>query len=532
APAPAPAPAAAPPLAQFAATGSSSRTVNLSWAPAAAETTYTVERKPAGGSYGAIANVDGRSGQFIDDGLAKSTQYSYRVVASGGSTVAEASVATTDEDGISTAVGAPQGEATTVTIGATGGRIAPAGSGIAIDVPAAALAADTAIQLQTVSNNAPDGRGDGLQLKLAARPSLPLQLSLAYDGAQDNDADGLRIAVQRSDGAWFSLPLAAIDKTTRTLKSELPLALLAPTPALKTAQDATVSLAFTIVKYLAFRLAPATARVEVKKTLDLVPHARVRGYDTQIGSCVELDIGLTGCLFTPILETREIPFTNSKAGYVREWNVNLVPGGDAVFGTVAPRNPSGATYTAPAQAPNPDTVRVMFESRNNTSGRSVLLVAQVTVFDNRWHGTVTTETLPSDTGTWFTAIGRVTWNLDSAASSGSTRIYRPEGTIEVMVQDDDCTVTVTPGTQPVSSNTQLVELRVDESKSPAQYALKLITFWTATIAGFCPKGSGYRQTTSAGYGWELQGDVSPDGRTIEGFMFGDEGERIDWGFTR
>jgi len=529
----------AAPLAQFAAVGSSSRTVNLAWAPSATATTYAVERKASGGSYAQVALVDGRSGQFLDDGLTKSTAYSYRVVATEGSraTVAESSVTTTDEDAVVSARGAAIGIAATNTVGAAGGRLTSADGQIAVDVPAGALATNTSAELQAVANTAPDGRGDGLQLTLSALPTQPLALTLKVDEAMLAEIDGLRIAVQRADGAWFSLPLAAVDKTARTLQAELPLQLLAPattpTPGLKTAQAAgDVSIEFTIVKYLAFSLQPKAARVEVTKTLALVPYARVRGYATQIGTCVRFDEGMEACIFQPVMETRQMALLNSKAGFTRKWLVNLSEGGNAGDGTVVAAGTSGATYTAPAQVPNPDSVRVSFESTNQATGKTLVLSSLVTVFDDHWHGSVKTETVPSDAGTWMIAIGRVTWTLDAAASTGTAKIYRPIGSIEMHVLDNDCTVTITPDTQPVSTDTRLVELKIDESKSPAQYTLKLITFWQAEILGVCPKGSDSRTTQVAGYGWELSGDVLPDGRTIEGFEFGPEGERIDWSFTR
>lgn len=525
----------AAPLAQFAALGSSSRTVNLAWAPSASATTYAVERKSAAGAYARVALVDGRSGQFLDDGLTKSTAYSYRVVATEGSraTVAESSVTTTDEDAVVTAAGAAIGNASSSTLGAAGGRLMSADGQIAIDLPAGALAGNATAELQAVANTAPDGRGDGLKLKLSALPTQPLALTLKVDAATLPEIDGLRIAVQRSDGAWFSLPLAAVDKTAGTLQAQLPLQLLAPTTALKTAQAAgDVSIEFTIVKYLAFSLQPKAARVEVTKSLALVPYARVRGYSTQIGTCVRFDEGMEACIFQPVMETRQMPLLNTKPGFTRKWLVNLSEGGNPGDGTVVPAGASGATYTAPAQVPEPDSVRVSFESTNQASGQTLVLSSLVTIFDNRWHGSVKTETVPSDAGTWMIAIGRVTWTLDAAASTGTDKVYRPTGTVETHVLDNDCTVTITPNTQPVSTDTRLVELKVDESKSPAQYTLKLITFWQAQVLGVCPKGSATNTTQTAGYGWELSGDVGPDGRSIEGFEFGPEGERIDWSFTR
>jgi hypothetical protein len=537
-PPPSPSPAGELALLQFSAVGSSSHTVNLSWAPAAIDSSYAVERKTADGPYIEVGRVQGRSGQYLDDGLNKRTAYGYRVVATDASrkTLAEGQVSTSDEDGIVTAPGAALGEAVRSTLDAAGGQLVSDDGRITVALPAGAVAAPLQAELQAVHNTAPDGLGDGLRVKLSALPTQALALKLVADEGPVDELGNLRIAVQRADGAWFSLPLTALDKATRTLQAELPLQLLvAPAQARRQAVGqavAEVSIEFTIVKYLGFKLSPASARVPVKGALALVPTARVRGYETQIGTCVHLDDTTEACIFQPMMETRQINLLNTKAGYTRQWLVNLSAGGSPGEGSVAANGDVGATYRAPNTVPDPDTVRVSFTSSPQAGGQTLVLSSLVTIYDERWHGTIKTINGPSDAGTTHIAIARATWTLDAAASTETRQVYRPEGTVEVMVTDDNCTVTVTPSTAPVSTDTRLVELVVDESRHPASYTLKLITFWTATLAAACPGGADTQSTRNAGYGWALSGDLSADGHTMEGFEFGADGERIDWRFTR
>jgi hypothetical protein len=400
-------------------------------------------------------------------------------------------------------------------------------------VPAGALADGSSASVQPVANAAPDGRGAGLRVRLSGKPQKALLLALKYAAADDDQADGLRIAVQRSDGAWFSLPLDQRDGATRTLKATLPPELLAApaaAPGLAGASEAAVSIEFHVVKYLAFHLSTPLAKVKVKNTLKLVPFARVRGWQTEIGTCERFEGGIEACIYTPMLESREIPLLNTKAGFERLWQVFTTTGGDAVHGTIAPQGDVGAIYTAPAQVPTPSQVLVRFYSRNTASGAIKILSAGVDVYDDDWNGTMTAVDGPSSTGTTLTSVAHVTWKLDAAASQGALQVYRAVGTVDVAVTDDDCTVTIDPASRPISSDVRLVELQVDEAANT--YKAKLITFWTATVTGICPKGAATNVTRTAGWGWEVEGTMSGDGRTIEGADTTEDGYALSWSFRR
>jgi hypothetical protein len=516
----------------FDAVGSSARTVSLAWAPAAEARSLDVERRAGNGEFTRVATVDARSGAFLDTGLQAGSTYSYRLAASGDTRreTPARSATTTQEQGVVTQLGAALGELTGRSLGGAGGTLASHDGRITVDVPAGALAGDTATETQPVANTAPGGRGDGLKVRLAAVPRLPLTLTVHYDAAQDDEADALLLAVQRSGGDWTSLPLAAVDKAARTLKAQLPPEFLAMAAAPGVAN---VGVEFHVVKYLGYTLAPQAALLKVKSSQVFVPRARVRGYDTEIGTCEPLPDGTRACILQPMLEEREIPFTNSKPGYERYWRVNLVQGGNATLGTVVPRGDVGATYTAPARVPRPSTVRVVFHSAHPASGRVMNLYANVDIWGDDFEGTLEAQDGTSDAGTTIFAKAQVRFELDPATAGSVVKRYRGVGTVDVSATDPDCTgIWFTPDSAAIDSQSPAVFLEVDESTSPYRYRLMLVTFWTTTYSATC-KGKhvdlpGY----PAGWGWELEGRVSADGYTISGEDDAEGGGRLRWNLTR
>lgn len=535
---PPPASGSATSFSAFSAVGTSASTVSLAWRSAGPAGEVVIERRTGTGAYVRVATVDAGSGVYVDAGLAQATAYDYQLMGTtpGTAPLASASATTSEEVALATAAGMPVGAATTTVLGAAAHQATSPDGQITLSLPAGAVTTGTELVTQAAQNTAPDGLGQALRVRLSAVPAQAATLRVRYDEADASLADGLRIAVQRSDGTWLSLPLTAIDKTTRTLTASLPLGLLAPAQT-ELAASATrphgpgdVSLEFTVVKYLAVRLMPRQANVRVDGTLRLVPYARVRGYDVTISVCEDIDETREACIITPIVEVREMPLLNTKAGYTRGWYVFLVPGGDAVHGTVAPTGNVGATYTAPHQVPDPRTVTVMFQSTHQRTGRTVLLTSAVTITDGTWTGTLSSIDGPSSAGTTVMVSGDVTWRLDTDASTATTLVYRPLGTLTVTVTDDDCTAFVTPPTAPVTSDPLFGSLEIDTSVTPQRYRLRLVTFWNGTITGICPRASSTLPIL-AGYGWEGEGVVQGDGNSFS-FEGTQEQARIGWSFAR
>jgi len=534
---PSPSTGADPGTVQLTAAGTSASTVSLAWTPTAAASQIALERREGNGPYVRVATVGSATGAFIDDGLAPSTAYGYRLVSDmpGGAPLASASATTSDETPVSTAAGMPIGLAASAVLTAQATHVASPDGAITLDLPAGAVAAGTELSTQAVANTAPDGLGNGLRVRLSAVPSQPATLRVRYDEADAEQADGLRIAVQRSDGSWLSLPLTDIDKTTRTLSASLPLSLLASPPHLVPASatrphaPGDVSLDFAVVKYIGVRLSPRRATVRVEGTQQLVPQARVRGYDVMAGTCSNEN--RESCVLSPVMEMRDVPLLNQKTGYTRSWSVFLLPGGDAIHGTVT-RNAGnvGAVYTAPRVVPDPRTVTVTFESTHLATGRSVLLSSAITVSDGQWAGTLDAVDGPSSEGTTLLVHADVSWTPDLDASTDTLHVYRAQGTVGVTITDDNCTVQVTPTVVPVTTDPNFARLEIDTSTTPHRYKLRLVTFWNATLTGSCSNEGTTTVSGLTGWGWEGEGVVEGvAGNTIR--FQPPQGGQSSWSFS-
>ncbi len=530
--------------AQFVAVATSAHSASLAWTPSS-QGRYAIERQLAGGNFVQVATVSADAGMYLDDGLDAHSVYAYRLVAADGTDPAhplgEGTVTTSEEEAVVTDVGAPSGDPQSMTVPDTGGRVVSADARYALEVPPGALPSGAVVRLQPISNTAPDGREDGIAIGLPAMPARALTLTVGYGSDLDAQADGLRVAIQRSDRSWLSLPLKQIDKTARTLSAELPPALVPSVAATQSAARAkaqqqassgavSVSVEFHVVKYLAFHLVPKEQTLEVGGGQLFLPHARVRGWEVSIAQCVDLGDGVSGCLPVPVLEDREVAFLNEKGGFTRKWLVFLEEGGSPGVGTIAPQGAVGAMYSAPSKVPQTNPVIVSFVSTNDATGRTLVLSAAVTIVEDRWSGTMSAQDGPSSAGTTLFATAQVDWHRDSALGSETYAHYQAEGRLDMTATDDDCTINISPPTQALATDPLLQSLDIDHSTTPATYHARLITFWNATITGICP-GASSSQPALAGWGWDVQGTVSADGRTIEGQSIVD-GHRLSWSFSR
>ena len=184
----------------------------------------------------------------------------------------------------------------------------------------------------------------------------------------DESPDGLGLAVQQPDGSWLSLEPVKVDKVAGTISAGLP----AVTTRSLNGSSAQVRAGLDlkrVVKFETFYMKPKSATVKVKESITFVPYARV--LEKRPIQCPprpgDDDLANLNCWREV---TNEYPFTNEKAGFTRFWTVNGIQGGNSIFGTITPKSPSGATYTAPDTQPSPDTVRIRFISVNDEIGRA------------------------------------------------------------------------------------------------------------------------------------------------------------------
>ena len=484
----------------FRAVGSSDSTVSLGWTKLAGASGYTVERKQDNGAWTAVAVLDAQAQHHLDGGLQRNTRYSYRVRADGTSQQAETTADTGEEAVLVRPLGAATGSAVAQPLGAIGGRLVSPDGRISIEVPAGALAADTAVRLQPIANTAPEGIADGVLLQVDGGLSKPLALTVSYAEAVARDADGLGVALQRADGSWLALPMTALDKATRTLTVALdgrlhsgapasaPASIPAPTSApaaLATASSlsssaASVTLDFRVVLYRDFCLSPRQATLKLGESQVFVPYAYTRGV---IGTvCVADDV--YGCIPMPLIGATTVPFENSKPGYSRRWYVFAQEGGEAASGTVTPRATLGATYRAPARVPDVNPVLVSFVSTNQQTGRTVTVTASVTVKEPVWTGIARGTLSAAGGGLAFSLPIQAVWAPDP---QGNDSRFTANGTQGLGVIEITCTGSVSPSSAVLPPGA----LVIDRIVNPPRYTLDVGSVWRNTLTGSCPgQGSG------------------------------------------
>lgn len=503
---PNPPPVETPATLSLSAFGGSANSVSLAWTPLADASAYQLERRAGNAAWTAVAELPADAQSYVDDGLAAQTSYSYRLWAqrAGGRLSAESEATTIDAVPPSSEVGAAIGTATTARLGNAGGRIALPDGRAALAVPAGAFAAETELSLQRAANTAPDGLGDALRLRAAARPGRPLTLTLAYDAAHAADADGLGVALQRADGSWLALPIAGLDKARRELAVVLPSGGVTSAGGRSTgAAGVEITLDYTIVTFLDMRLSPPSATVRPGESQLLVPYARTR---TEESGCRPTQFeGLCIALPMPVLKLRQVPFTNVKDGYTREWSVQGVVGGSAALGTVTPRAGTGALYRAPQEPPEPNPVTVTFRSRHERSGRTVEMSSRIKVAEPRWTSRVSGYLGAADIA--FTFSSQAVWTR----FPGTDR-FEADGTQEVGVVDITCTGSASPAEVPLPAGS----LVIDRSVEPPTYKLDMGSVWTTTISASCP-GHGSTSVRMDVPGRLIaEGTVSGNGTKIEG----------------
>ena len=119
--------------------------------------------------------------------------------------------------------GTPTGEVVKKSIGPAGGSLSSRDNTLQIEVPAGALAANTEISVQAVSNTLPGSPGPAYRLlPEGTRFAKPVKLTFKYTNKHlDSTAeDALFMAYQAQDGIWRFIPKTTLNKTARTLTVE------------------------------------------------------------------------------------------------------------------------------------------------------------------------------------------------------------------------------------------------------------------------------------------------------------------------
>jgi hypothetical protein len=413
---------------------------------------------------------------------------------------------------VATAVGVAAGNAAGATIGAAGGKISAADGKLVVTIPAGALAANTVIGIQPLTNLAPGRIGAAYGLTPEGQTFLkPVTLAFKYSDQdlEGTAADFLGAAFQTAGGYWQWAGSASVDTVAKT-----------------------ASIASNHFSHWAmveeFLIRPAKRTVKTGAHIGL----QVRGcyvaeeYDRPdgtpgpvLGADCNLDVGTFGSDLS-----------------VSEWSVNGTKGGGAAFGYVT-GNGADATYTAPGivPVPNPVAVSARLSRPDNVSFLKFLVVSNLTIADDSWTGTASgangIETLSVD----------VTWTLERFADN--VGVYVPSGTATMSnVVVPGCTAKWTPSTHALDAASDGT-LTIDFNTTPPTYHGSGLTLWAAAlsaVSGDCEGTTGPAVAGgpyfggSSGFGNEASGTVSADGSTIEGS--GTDGNSppyvFNWKFTR
>jgi len=403
-----------------------------------------------------------------------------------------------------TAVGTATGGAVTGSFGAAGGSLSSGDGKLVLTVPAGALTANTTIGIQPITNFAHGKIGSAYRLTPDGQTfAQPVTLTFAYadDELVGASADVLGVAFQTTTGFWQWAGVPTVNAATKTVSVK-----------------STHFTDWSRVKGIQMRPPSKTVRVKGSASLLVTVCYPVSVTDASgdelayLGYKCEADGELA--ILNPI----------------SDWSVNGVPGGNSTTGTVAGSGASG-TFVAPATKPSPNGVTVSARVKKSPLGEKVLVTSNITITEDSWTGTASSETEPID------ARAEVTWVLERTDNNVAT--YRPTGTASVTVRG--C-VTYNP------SSGDLVPTRdgflfVDYNATPPTYSGIGFGIWATILSGTCPLSPPAINTyvTAAFFGGskgaqgvEAQGQVSADGTVIEGTDTNTLGLPITfkWKFTR
>jgi hypothetical protein len=350
-------------------------------------------------------------------------------------------------DPVPTAEGVPDGDPVTATIGAGGGSLASADGQLTLHVPPGALAADTDITIQPLTNTAWGGVGAGYELTpdgLTFAAPVDLEFEVGPEALAGTSAEALNVAVQDDAGYWFVLKNREYNDALGTLTC-----------------TTTHLSCYSMIE--GYQIHPASASTGPNGVVNLEvvqcfyrTVANDPQYSLQLIMCSDDDDNLVGFV------------------HPTNWSVNGVTGGNSTVGRVAATTSESARYTAPAGVPQANPVAVSCKM-----GSTITLVANITIGDS-WYGTATAQW-----GNGEKAVATVVWtsagtfqNIETLTASGLVE-YTPDTDY-----GDVCWfVSLTPDT--VAVDPAYAQLIIDHSTNPPKFYGSGSTFLLAEVCYTC-----------------------------------------------
>jgi hypothetical protein len=406
-------------------------------------------------------------------------------------------------EAVPTAAGTPDGTPTSETIGAGGGSVASSDGLFALDIPAGALASDTEITIQPITNTAWGGRGAGYRLTpdgLTFAQPVTLTFNIAPETLEGTVGDALDVAFQDDAGFWFLIKNGTYDENTGTLSC-----------------TTTHFTDFTAIEE--YLLKPTSAGLGPSSSVEL-----------DVIKCIYATVAEDEDAIMQVLTCTEDDENLAPLINATNWSVNGVRGGNNTVGRIVELAQGQARYTAPVAVPivNPVAASVQVRLRR---GSSTYLVSNITI-SNSFTGTISYSGADNGTDTPEKINITVTWT--SEGSIGSYETFYGEGTLTYTMPDQvDCpSETMTPNSGPLDpeNTTMTINRYVD----PPLIIVQCVAEWDGEQCFQCQTDPEYCVEGIYGGGFtDNLATLSTDGNTITGYGLNlDTGEYWNYQFTR
>jgi hypothetical protein len=247
-----------------------------------------------------------------------------------------------------TDVGVPQGTAISQTIGPNGGILTTADGRVRLEIPAGAIASNTLISIQPITNHAPNGLGlayrfspDGTQFAKLATLTFKYQKG----AVAVNDPLMLQVGYQGSDKRWLRVPGVKVDTLSQSISVPMP----------------------HFSDWTAYEI----AKIEALS----VDGGPAKGAPLDFGQSTELEV--TGALLEPLIQTTEsLTIKDVKWSVAGEGDNGQIKGDGET-----------ATYTAPGKYPPQNPVTVIAEITFKENNKKVYLLKRILIGKDYFTGT-------------------------------------------------------------------------------------------------------------------------------------------------
>jgi len=362
-----------------------------------------------------------------------------------------------------TPVGSAIGTVITKNIGSGGGTIASDDGNVELIFPAGALAANTDISIQPISNNAPGGFGNAYRflpdgVKFAT--GVTAKFHYTPNDLAETLADLMGIAFQDSAGIWYRINNFTNDTLHKTI-------------------SATITHFSDWSAFEIMRLSPVSTFAKVNNSVNL--------------EAVIVDIaGNDDDELAPI-------FKNSSP---IKWSANGILNGNSTVGTLT-AIADDAVYTAPAKAPsdNPVAVSAELPFKHKYHGKTfddLKLVSSVTVIDGEKYFLEMriTESFPPLTYTDSVNM-IVVINTDDQVIISDIKNFAPKST-PLTARLDPCTATWVPDGIGETNVTSVTGTITGSPGDTARYLILTVTNSGAVSPKYTQACDGADPVTSGG----------------------------------